>query len=119
MYYVNNSIFFSRFPSAPQDSPENLEAEFIAQTRSIELSWSEVECAHQNGPILGYRVRRHGSSPVPVMYEILGERNTRLRVLDNIHPNQPYMFSVAAFNNAGIGVFSEELLIVTDEDMDE
>ena len=98
--------------TAPKVFPGHL-LPVLVEKRSIRLSWDELACADQNGPILGYQIRRHGNLPVPSVYEALGEHNNRITITDNIKPNRPYVFSVAAFNEAGNGIFSPEIVVKT------
>ena len=77
------------------------------------MTWWEVQCEYQNGPILGYILRRHGSSPNPTDYVIHGEQTRDMNVTDNIKPGDHYLFSLAGFNGAGTGVFSPVIPVVT------
>ena len=80
---------------------------------TIRLIWSKLSPEAQNGYILGYHVRLHGSTPRPiVVYNIYGEENTELVVMVNRdHPHKRYAFSIAAYNEAGDGEFSPPLFV--------
>ena len=95
--------------AAPSTYPSNFECISLG-SRHITLIWEEVDIKKQNGPILGYHVRRHGSTHNPKVYDIDVEMRT-LVVLVDLHPGKKYAFSIAAFNEAGDGPFSPVLFV--------
>ena len=95
--------------AAPTSYPENFDAAADEQY-TIKLTWSEVRYDHQNGQILGYIIRKHGSEPRPIEYNIIGEQ-TSFELYDN-RPDRRHLFSIAAYNEAGNGVFSPVIAVV-------
>ena len=102
---MHDILFCLLANAAPSTYPRRFQY-IVLESQYISLVWEGVHITGQNGPILGYHVRRHGSDPYPTVYVIEGEENKTLRVIVDLRPGKKYAFSVAAFNEAGVGRFS-------------
>lgn len=76
-------------------------------TSSITVKWGPVPCIERNGIITGYLVN-YGYG-----IENVTEGNSTETLLSNLTPSTSYNVRVAAVNDAGIGVFSNDMIIVT------
>ena len=95
--------------AAPSTHPPQFQCSSL-EPQNITLVWGEVDIRGQNGPILGYRVRLHGSSPNPKLY-VIDRESRKLTVPVDQHPRKIYAFSIAAYNRAGVGPFSPVLFV--------
>ena len=86
---------------------------------SVTLSWTEVDCDKQNGPILGYVITQvyQDNNLYASEYNING-RDSLLAVvpfetgnLDTKPGVVTHKFSIAARNKAGTGVFTPQLTV--------
>ena len=83
------------------------------EARSITVSWDEVPCSGQNGPITGYLVY-YINATFSGTSNITGGNN-RQSVLTALTPNTNYTVTVRAFNDVGIGPASSEVIQRTKE----
>ena len=74
---------------------------------TITVQWGPVPCIHQNGAITGYSVRYvvMGSSEEGTE-DVMGASETEITI-SNLTPSTTYLVSVAAVNDVGTGVFSD------------
>ena len=70
----------------------------------------EIECIHRNGDITGYSVRVVASSEID---RVISVGDVRQATISGLSPFTEYTVSVAAVNNAGIGVYSNGATITT------
>ena len=105
VYSVNDFSFLLLSTPAPATYPSQFQC-IAFESEYITLVWGEVHIPGQNGPILGYHVRRHGSTPTPSVYVIEGGEIRQLRVVVALYPGKKFAFSIAAYNEAGVGLFS-------------
>ena len=110
VHSINDACFFLLANTAPSDYPSGFLCT-VFESQYIALVWREVHIEAQNGPILGYHVRRHGSTRRPTVYVIEGKENRTLRVVDDLRPGKTYAFSIAAYNKAGVGQFSPVVFV--------
>ena len=75
---------------------------------SITIQWGAVPCIHRNGDITGYSVQ----------YGVLGNESTQTMSVSRtsasitgLIESTTYTIEVAAVNDAGIGVYSEPLIM--------
>ena len=96
----------SLVPSAPPTSVSVSEVTSF----SITVQWGPIYCIHRNGDaITGYSVqyREVGTAMREITVQIVpGMQAT----LTGLVPSTVYALSVAAVNNAGIGVYSDEVV---------
>ena len=76
---------------------------------SVTLTWDELPCSDQNGPLLGYVISHipYGGVPSTAALPIGSNEITGLMSCTK------YTFTIAAWNSAGIGPFSPQLTIIT------
>ena len=76
----------------------------------MSISWNEVPCIGQNGPITGYLLYYTNTTTV----NITGGHN-RQYILTELTPYTNYTMTVRAYNDAGIGPSSNETIQQTVE----
>ena len=76
---------------------------------SVTLTWDELPCFSQNGPILSYVIRYNPDGGTALTDELPFGQNQ----INGLEPCTRYTFIVAARNDAGIGTFSSPLSVVT------
>ena len=76
---------------------------------SVTLTWDELPCSVQNGPLSGYVISHtpDGGTTSTAALPIGSNEITGLTSCTK------YTFTIAAWNSAGIGTFSPELAIIT------
>ena len=91
--------------SVPSGAPQSLEAMFVQPTE-VSLSWKEVLCVQQNGPVTGYIVRYYTTCGADRDVQWNKSVVTAGDIIDGLTPNTEYAFQVAAVNVNGTGPFS-------------
>ena len=98
----------------PTKAPKDVKILSIKRT-SAELSWKTIPCHHQNGKILWYLVRHDYELPNGTF--AVQQSETFWDALDvtliNLRPNRKYTVKVAGVNEAGVGVFSSPIPLIT------
>ena len=97
----------------PTGSPQNIA--FFVTSRSVSVSWNEIECIERNGMITNYTVEFSslGGSVIPGVLMV----DERPRFTANgLTPFTNYTFRVAGINSIGTGPFSDLITIQTVED---
>ena len=81
---------------------------------SITVQWGPVDCIHRNGDITGYSVQYGvvGSGSTQTM-SVLGGSVTEATI-SSLMSSTTYSIQVAVVNNAGIGVYSDLLIVQTE-----
>ena len=109
------------------DGPPMSVSEDKATTTTIIVKWQPPPVGQQNGVILGYRInytiihaarRRKRDDHVPesdIRSVVVGP-DVFVREINNLKKFTTYRITVAAFNPKGIGPFSQEMIVSTDED---
>ena len=69
-----------------------------------------MDCVHRNGNITGYSIQYHMRGSGVLMY--VNTSSLQYTIL-GLRPSTEYVIGVAAVNNAGIGVYYENLNIST------
>ena len=77
----------------------------------VSLSWREVPCIQQNGPIAGYAVRYYATCGAYRDVQQYKSVRTLDDIIDGLTPNTEYAFQVAAVNANGTGTFSEPITL--------
>ena len=93
-------------PTAPPTSVSIIDC----TPTTITVQWGEVECIHRNGDITGYSVRVVTSSERD---RVISVGDVRQATISGLSPFTEYTVSVAAVDNAGIGVYSNGATIRT------
>ena len=107
--YYSCIIFILVFYVAPTGVPRDVIPSM--NSRSINVTWGEIDCIKRNGIITGYTVvfQEQGGANVP------GNTVDRTFSAGGLTPGRNYTFQVAGVNDAGTGVFSN-FTITTDEE---
>ena len=80
----------------------------VINSTAIKLLWKEVNCTQRNGNITGYIVQYSIDGGTNSTVNVIGATNTEL-VISICRTRQHFiLFSVAAVNSKGIGVFSQD-----------
>ena len=98
--------------TAPSGAPRNL-AESNTTSTSITVTWDEIDCIDRNGMIDRYTVEYQ-----PVGGAATTEVVTSMRTFtaNDLQPFTTYTFRVRGCNNEGMGPYSNQIIILTDED---
>ena len=83
----------------------------FVQPTEVSLSWKEVLCVQQNGPITGYVVRYYATCGADGDIRRHKSVVTAGDIIDDLTPNTEYVFQVAAVNVNGTGPFSEPITL--------
>ena len=83
----------------------------ITDILSIIVSWNEVDCSNQNGPIIGYLLKYSNLTYSETVNITNG--NKRTYTVNNLNQNTSYTFTLAAYNDGGFGPHSEEMTLQT------
>ena len=90
--------------AAPSGPPTSVRA--TSTSTSITVQWGTVDCIHHNGDITGYSVRygvvRSGS---PQIIRV-SRGDVSHTTISGLRPSRTYSIQVAAWNSAGIGLYS-------------
>ena len=100
------------FALDPTGSPEEITPSVTS--RSVNVSWNEIECIERNGMITNYTVEFSslGGSVIPGVLMV----NERRFIASGLTPFTNYTFRVAGINTYGVGPFSNVTTIQTAED---
>ena len=96
-------------------APTSMSQRFVVTavtSSSIELSWEDVPCSGQNGPIIGYTIEY--STQLSTIQRVDLERNNSIK-LNNLIPYTNYSITVTPYNEAGRGNTSIHLFQETHE----
>ena len=81
---------------------------------SVSINWLEIDCIERNGMITNYTVvfQEQGGAVIP------GEVNVMDRTFttSGLTPHTNYIFRVAGVNSNGTGPYSNDIIVLTDED---
>ena len=80
----------------------------------MSVSWNDVPCVGQNGPITGYLLYYTNTATFNDTVNITGGDN-RQYILTGLTPYTNYTVTVRAYNDAGIGPTSNEVIQQTVE----
>ena len=97
-------LHFDIFFSESTSFPENIVFSSVA-ARSMIVSWDEVPCSGQNGPITGYLLYYTNTTFTDTINIIRGEN--RAYTLTELRPYTNYTVTVAAYNDGGTGPQSD------------
>ena len=97
---------------APTSSVSNITISSV-KARSMTVSWDEVPCSGQNGPITGYLLY-YTNTRFSDTVNITGEDNRQFN-LTTLTPYTNYTVTVIAYNDGGTGPASKEVIQQTAE----
>ncbi|KAI5697514.1 hypothetical protein M8J75_011594 [Diaphorina citri] len=108
----------------PQEPPSGPPIGFAGSARSsseIITQWQPPLEEHRNGQILGYviRYRLYGYNASPWNYHNITNEAQRNYLIQELITWKQYVLQIAAYNNKGIGVFSDPITIKTKEGVPE
>ncbi|KAG6449472.1 hypothetical protein O3G_MSEX006098 [Manduca sexta] len=108
----------------PQEAPSGSPVGFMASARSsseIITQWQPPLEEHRNGHILGYviRYRLHGYDNSPWTYQNITNEAQRNYLIQDLITWKDYNVQIAAYNDKGVGVFSDSYTIKTKEGVPE
>lgn len=117
-FRINSSITTSgiREFAAPSGPPLG----FVGSARSsseIITQWQLPAEEHRNGHILGYvlRYKLHGYNETPWMIQNITNEAQKNYLITDLITWKDYIVQIAAYNDKGVGVFTNELKIKTKE----
>ncbi|CAH1971961.1 unnamed protein product [Acanthoscelides obtectus] len=108
----------------PQEAPSGPPVGFVGSARSsseIITQWQPPLEEHRNGQILGYiiRYRLYGYNDVPWTVRNITNEAQRNYLITDLITWKDYIVQIAAYNNKGVGVFTEGAKIKTKEGVPE
>lgn len=108
----------------PQEVPSAPPSSIVGSARSsseIITQWQPVPEEHRNGQILGYilRYKLNGYKDIAWTSRNITNEAQRSYLLQDLITWKDYLIQVAAYNNMGVGVFSEGIRIKTKESVPE
>ncbi|XP_050437025.1 protein sidekick isoform X2 [Adelges cooleyi] len=114
----------SNFVTLPQQAPSGPPLGFVGSARSsseIITQWQPPLEEHHNGQILGYiiRYRLHGYNYSPWTIHNVTSSAQHHYLIQELITWKDYVLQVAAYNNKGVGVFSDGIRIKTKEGIPE
>ena len=105
-------VVFLYLSVVPLSSPENITFSLV-EARSMIVSWEEVPCSGQNGPITGYLLY-YTNTTFSYNITITGGEN-RSYTLTEQRPYTNYTVTVSAYNDAGTGPTSNNRIQQTEQ----
>ncbi|XP_018319090.1 protein sidekick isoform X2 [Agrilus planipennis] len=108
----------------PQEAPSGPPVGFVGSSRScseIITQWQPPLEEHRNGQILGYiiRYRLFGYNESPWYYRNITNEAQRNYLITDLITWKDYVVQIAAYNNKGVGVYTEGAKIKTKEGVPE
>ena len=101
-------MFLPVIYAEPSTAPTGFSA-LSKDSSSVTLTWDELPCSDQNGPLLGY-VISHAPDGGTASTAALPIGSNKIAGLTSC---AKYTFTIAAWNSAGFGPFSPQLAIIT------
>ncbi|XP_037934636.1 protein sidekick isoform X4 [Teleopsis dalmanni] len=114
----------SNIVELPQEAPSGPPVGFVGSARSMSeiiTQWQPPLEEHRNGQILGYiiRYRLFGYNNVPWTYQNITNEAQRNYLIQELITWKDYIVQIAAYNNMGVGVYTEGARIKTKEGIPE
>ncbi|EDW06438.2 uncharacterized protein Dmoj_GI21512 [Drosophila mojavensis] len=114
----------SNIVELPQEAPSGPPVGFVGSARSMSeiiTQWQPPLEEHRNGQILGYilRYRLYGYNNVPWSYQNITNEAQRNFLIQELITWKDYIVQIAAYNNMGVGVYTEGAKIKTKEGVPE
>ncbi|XP_033229948.1 protein sidekick isoform X4 [Belonocnema kinseyi] len=108
----------------PQEPPSGPPSGFVGSARSsseIITQWNLPAEEHRNGHILGFvlRYKLYGYNVTPWMIQNITNQEQRNFLITDLITWKDYDVQIAAYNDKGVGVFTESLKIKTKEGVPE
>ncbi|XP_054086564.1 protein sidekick isoform X3 [Zeugodacus cucurbitae] len=114
----------SNIVELPQEAPSGPPVGFVGSARSMSeiiTQWQPPLEEHRNGQILGYilRYRLYGYNNVPWTYQNITNEAQRTFLIQELITWKDYIVQIAAYNNMGVGAYTEGSKIKTKEGVPE
>lgn len=106
-----SDVFLSTAPSAP---PSDVELN-MANESALHVRWNDVQLTHQNGVILGYRLRLQKEDGSLVVWNITVGAEAHGYTFSDLLIFQNYSIQILAFTIKGDGPLSEKVYQMTEE----
>ena len=106
-YYDMTSVGQFLLQTGPSAAPTGF-AVVSVDSSSVTLTWDELSCSDQNGPLLGYVIRYTPDGGMPSDILLMGNNQ-----LIGLTACTNYTLRIAARNGAGTGDFSSPLSVIT------
>lgn len=108
----------------PQEVPSSPPSSIVGSARSsseIITQWQPVPEEHRNGLILGYilRYKLNGYRDSPWTYQNVTNEAQRSYLIQDLITWKDYVIQIAAYNNMGVGIYSEGIRVKTKESVPE
>ena len=100
----------------PSQPPQNVEVEVSGST-SLLVTWDHLTLTEENGIILRYIICVMGQGHDTAEYELIANYTVTYLTIENLQEGNMYSVSVAAVNSAGTGPYSNNIKVVTNEDI--
>ena len=110
--YIHNHYVVLTLSTAPTSSVSNIIISSV-EARSMTVSWNEVPCSGQNGPITGYLLY-YTNTTFSDTVNITGGDNRQYN-LTTLTPYTNYTVTVIAYNDVGTGPANSEVIQETGE----
>ena len=99
-------------PPAPSSPPTSVSTTDVTSS-SITVQWGAVDCIHRNGDITGYSVQYGVQGSGSTQTESVSGGATTDATISGLTKDTSYDIELAAENSAGVGVYSDPLLVGT------
>ena len=107
-------MLFPGISTAPSEAPYNIKLHTVDAT-SLKASWQDVRLIHQNGIILGYRVRFHHADGGLLLWNMTVGPDVHDFPFSNLSIFQNYSVQMRAYTSKGDGPWSNKVYQLTDE----
>ena len=104
-------MLLSKAPSAP---PSDVQLH-MANDSALNLHWNDVPLIHQDGVILGYRLRLQQEDGGQVLWNVTVGPDVHGYIFSDLLIFQNYSIQMLAFTIKGDGPLSEKIYQMTDE----
>lgn len=121
---MKNFALIHEYFNTPTLAPSGPPVGFVGSARSMSeiiTQWQPPLEEHRNGQILGYilRYRLFGYNNVPWSYQNITNEAQRNFLIQELITWKDYIVQIAAYNNMGVGVYTEGSKIKTKEGVPE
>ena len=99
--------------AAPSGPPTSVSA--TSTSTSITVQWGAVDCIHRNGDITGYSVQYGVVESGSTQTVSVSGGSVTEATISSLMSSTTYSIQVAAVNSAGIGAYSERVIVEISE----
>ena len=105
---------FSGISTVPSEAPYKIQLHTV-NTTTLNATWRDVRLIHQNGVILGYRVRFQHADDGPLLWNMTTGPDVHDFLFTDLLIFQNYSVQMQAFAGKGDGPWSNKVYQLTDE----